>query len=285
MCSPKHIGLKRAIILLGLTLVVPTASVQAQLDIKPGESPQCLFPGAARNVRIVLHNPGSNEAFVNLQVQLLQTSSTTAAPANKPRDWKKLQVLPGQTILESVPVSVPDVRGETSFLLRFIEGTNKVLGTMEILVYPTNLLQELKPLAGDKPPGLYDPQNILKPLLKALDLEFIDLDETGLENFTGRLVILGPFASKDQVPPGLAKQIKTVARKGVAAIWLLPPPEPGAKLTPSFHLVPEGSGVVLVAQAALVDNLSENPRAQLNLVELARIALHSEPVSLPELTP
>jgi hypothetical protein len=146
-------------------------------------------------------------------------------------------------------------------------------------------LHELKPLAGNKPPGIYDPQNKLKPLLNVLDLKFVDLDEGGLENFQGRLVILGPFASKEQLPHELAKQIEPSAKKGLAVVWLRAAPDSPPKLTPSFYLVPEARGAVVMAEATLAANLAENPRAQLNLIELSRLAVRAEPMRLPELTP
>ena len=42
----------------------------------------------------------------------------------------------------------PSVRAETPFLIQWIDGSNRVVGETPILVYPTNLLEQLKPLLG-----------------------------------------------------------------------------------------------------------------------------------------
>jgi len=43
-----------------------------------------------------------------------------------------------------------------------------------------------------------------------------------------------------------------------------------------------GDGAVVVAQGDLVSRLAERPEAQLNLIRLAEMALHPEPLDLPE---
>jgi hypothetical protein len=147
------------------------------------------------------------------------------------------------------------------------------------------LLKDLKPLAGDEPLGVFDPQNQLKPLLKAATVEYQDLENSGLEDYPGKLAIIGPFQSKAQIPEEAGNRIKKMAAKGVAVVWMQPPPEKRQALKPSFYTVPEGKGSVVVVQAALIDNLPENPQAQLNLVHFARLALHPELPRLPSLSP
>jgi len=148
-----------------------------------------------------------------------------------------------------------------------------------VLVYPTNLLAELKPLAGDNEDalGLFDPLNRLKPILRNINVEFADLEETGVESFRGKLAIVGPFETKAQMREGLAAQVEKLATKGVAVVWLQPAPDPRDKLQPSFFSVPFGAVAVVVAQAQTVASLVDNPQAQLNLIHFCRLA--REPVS------
>jgi len=220
-----------------------------------------------------------------LGIRLLQSSSATAAPfAESP--WKTLLILPGQTVLESAPVCFPAVRGETPFFVQWRAGSREVIGTSEVLVYPTNLLEELRPLAGDQPLGLFDPLDQLKPLVNAVRVEFLDLETTGLDWFRGRLAIVGPFSSDSQMPQSLCKQVQVVAKAGVGVVWIQPPEpiEPigvSRRLVPSFYSLAEGRGQIVVAQAHLVDALSEKPQSQLNLVALARLAVRPELPSLP----
>src|SRR5262249_10861541 len=151
------------------------------------------------------------------------------------------------------------------FLVQWVGASNKVVGLTELEVYPPDLFKDLKPLTGGEPLGSFDPQDQLKPLLKAAAVEFVDLEETGLERFVGKLAIIGPFGSEAEMRSGLGHDIKALARRGVGVVWLQPAPEPRDRLVPSFYVVPEGKGTVVVVQAGVVENLAESPRAQLNL--------------------
>lgn len=255
----------------------------AQLQLVPDKEPQRVFAGEARPVATVWHNGGDLMFAGEIRARILQTSSATAVQVGE-MPWKKLQVLPQQTVLESAQLDFLAVKAETKFLVQWLENTNRVIGTTEVLVYPTNLLAELRPLAGDQPVGIFDPQNRLKPLLKNLKLDFTDLENTDLKNFSGRLAIIGPFQSQAQMPDGLANQIKSLAKKGAAIVWLRPPPGKRDKLSPSFYSVTESTNAVVVVQPELVANLPENPQAQLNLIYLCKLALQPEPFRLPEST-
>jgi hypothetical protein len=251
----------------------------------PGNEPQWVFSAKERRITILLHNPVANPVEADLRIRLYQASSATATPVSE-ASWKKLTVLPGQTVLESAPVTFPAVKAETRFLVQWLDGTNKVIGVTEVLAYPPALLKDLKPLAGEDPLGVLDPLNQLKPLLKAATVECVDLEDSGLENYHGRLAIIGPFQSRAQIREDLPKRIKALAQNGCAVVWIEPLPERKRKeLKPSFYLVPEGKGAVVVVQADQVANLGENPKVQLNLIQLARLALQPEPPRLPHLTP
>jgi hypothetical protein len=276
----KFVGWKKWTVYL--TVLLPVA-LQAQLEFRAEAVPQKMFGGATRPVRVVFRNSGSDRVASGVRLHLFQASSSTAAPVGEPRDWKQLQVLPGQTVLDSAMITLPAVKAETRFLVRWLDGTNAVLGTTEVLAYPPDLLDELKALAGEGQLGVLDMQDTLKPVLRSREIHFIDLTETQLDNYRGSLAIVGPFESSEQMPEGLAQRVETVARQGTAVVWLQPPPKPRQKLEPSFYAVPEGKGVVVVVQAGLVANLAENPQAQLNLVEFARLALHPDALRLPYL--
>ncbi|MGO8839301.1 MAG: hypothetical protein ACLQAH_09610 [Limisphaerales bacterium] len=253
-----------------------------QLQVLPDREPQRVFAGTARPIAVVWHNTGDQTAQTEVRLRLYLTSSATAALlAEKP--WKQIEVLPGQTILESAPMNFPAVNAETRFLIQWLEGTNHVIGTTEMLAYPTNLLGELKPLVGEDNLGVLDPNDELKPLLKQNRVEYSDLGEAALEDFQGKLAIIGPFSTKAQIREGLAPAIQKIARKGAAVVWIRPPPGPKDQIQPSFYIVPEGKGLIVVVQADLVANLPENPKSQLNLVYFCKLALNPGPPSLPDL--
>jgi hypothetical protein len=146
------------------------------------------------------------------------------------------------------------------------------------------LLKNLKPLAGEDPLGVLDPQNQLKPLLKAATVECQDLEDTTLEDYHGKLAIVGPFQSRAQMREGLPNRIKALAQKGVAVVWIQPPPEKRQALKPSFYTVPEGKGAVVVVQSNLAAGLAERPQAQLDLIYFCKLALAPEPLGLPNPT-
>jgi hypothetical protein len=254
----------------------------ARLQLLPDREPQRVFAGETRKVTVTWHNSGDKSAGADVRTLLYQTSSKTAAPLSQ-KVWKTIEILPGQTVLESAPVDFPAVNAETRFLIQWLEDTNRVLGKTEVLVYPTNLLVEFKPLLRNDILGVLDPNNELKPLLKQNDVPFLDLAETALEVFHGRLAIIGPFTTKAQMREGLGPAIQKIAGNGVAVVWIQPPPEPKDQIKPSFYIVPEGKAPVVVIQADLVANPAGNPQAQLNLVYFCRLALNPAPFSLPDL--
>lgn len=256
----------------------------AQLQLLPDPEPQRVFAGEARKITVVWHNTGDKAASAAIHARLYQTSSATAVLLTE-KLWRKIEILSGQTVLESAPVDFPGVRAGTTFLIQWLEGTNRVIGKTEVLVYPTNLLIELKTLMGENVLGVLDPNNELKPLLKQNRVDFVDLGKTSLEDFQGKLAIIGPFQSKTPMRADLAQSILRMARKGAAVVWIQPPPGPKDKIKPSFYIVPEGRGAVIVVQSDLVAGLSENPKSQLNLVYFSKLARNPELFSLPDLKP
>lgn len=255
----------------------------AQLQLVPDKEPQRVFAGDSRQVATVWHNGGDLMFAGEIWVRILQTSSATAVQVGEV-PWKILSMLPQQTVLESAQLDFPAVKAETKFVLQWLENTNHVIGKTEVLVYPTNLLAELKPLADGEALAVFDPLNQLKPLLKNLKLTFTDLENFDLENFSGRLAIFGPFQSQAKMREGLAGQIQTLSKKGAAIVWLQPPPEKRDRLAPSFYSVTESTNAVVIVQPELVANLPDNPQAQLNLIYFCKLALQPEPFRLPKST-
>lgn len=272
--------LHRTWMTLMLACLWPVAAF-AQVQLVPDKELQQVFAGEARQIAVVWHNDGDQNFTGEIRARVLQASSATVAQVNE-TPWKKLQVLPKQTALESAQLDFPAVKAETMFLVQWLVESNRVIGTTEVWVYPTNLLAELKPMLGEATLGVLDPDNELKPLLRQNGVAFVDLGESALEDFSGKLAIVGPFQAKTQMHSGLSGQIKALAKKNVAVVWLLPPPEKRAKPVPSFYSVVSGTNAVVVAPAEMVARLQENPQAQMNLVYFCKLALHPHPPVLPE---
>ena len=258
------------------------APVSAQVRVVPELESRCIFSGNARRIPVSLENVGSGAETLELRIRLYQTATEIAALVSD-SPWKRLTVLPGQTILETALLDFPVVQSETGFLVQWLGNAGRVLGTTRVLAYPENSLQGLKALAGDGAVGVFDPQNELKPLLRAAGIAIHDLETTGPERFSGKLAIIGPFRSKDQVPPALAKEMKALAQRNVGIVWICPPAEPNDRLVTSLHLAAAGTALVVVAQNSAVPDLPRNPQSQLHLVELAQVALRYAPFPVPDL--
>lgn len=268
--------------LLLVTACCWSGTARAQWQLLPDREPQCVFAGDARTVTVVWRNAGDKTVDAEIRTRLYQASSATVAPLSE-KSWKKIIILPKQTVLETAQVDFPDVRAETTFLIQWLAGSNQVVGKTEVLVYPTNLLSELIPMLGEKQLGVLDPNDELKPLLTKNHVGFMDLEETLLESFQGKLAIIGPFQTKAQIREGLAPTIQKIARRGAAVVWLQPPSEPKNKIKPSFYVVSEGKGAVIVVQSDLVVDLAKNPQSQLNLIYFCKLALNPQPLPLPDL--
>jgi hypothetical protein len=268
------------IISLGLSALASPA----QLQIVTQDPAPAFFSGGARRVRFTVHNPEARPIEATIRARILQTTSATAVRVSEV-PWQRLQVLPGQTVVESATLTFPAVNAGTRFVVQWIEDTNQVIGKTDVMIYPTNLLHELKTLAGGAPLGIFDPNNELKPLLKSAAIDFADLADAGFEDFQGRLAVIGPFRTKAQMPEGLANKIGTLAKKGVAAVWIQPTPGARDPLRPSFYSVLENQIAVVMVQPEPVASLAENPQSQLNLIYFCELALHPRPLILPDGSP
>lgn len=264
-------------VVMTVTIAVPS---WAQIEVVQSADTQQVFAGTGKTIPVVFHNRTDQIFAGEIHARLLQASSTTTVTL-KEVSWKNIEVLPGQTVLESAPVDFPRVNAATKFFIQWIAATNRVVGKTQVLVYPTNLLSELKPLVGSEIFGALDPNNELKPLFKQNGVEFLDLEETTLEDFRGKLAVIGPFESKAQMRDGLAQTIQKITSQGVAVVWLQPPPSPRDELKPSFYVVPGNKAAVVIVQPDLVAHFSESSKAQLNLIYFCKLALNPVPFSLP----
>lgn len=262
---------------------VPGAAL-AQLQALPDQTTPCWFGGQAHSLAVRWHNAGDQPIASDLRWRLYQTSSSLAVPLIE-KPWRKLDVLSGQTVLEFVPVDFPAVKTETTFLIQWLAESNRIAGKTEVRIYPTNVLAELKLLVGEDDFGVLDPDDRLKPPLQHGGVRFLDLGALALEDFSGKLAIIGPFSSTAQMREGLPQTIQQIARKGVAVVWIQPPAQPRDDLTPSFYVVPEGKAAVLVVHPELVADFADSPKSQLNLIHCCKLALNPAPPLLPHLSP
>jgi len=274
--------------LLALLLAVCPFPASAQLEILPAAAPQQVFALPARRVEIEFRNPTDKMVQLNLSTRLYQASVATLMPVGDIQPWKSLAVLPKQTIIETITLDFPEVRGPSRFQLQWLDERKAVLGHTDMLVYPDNLLKKLSALADDKPIGLLDPERQISPILMRQKVECKILENSlAVEEFQGRLVILGPFSSATQVTrdfPELTKRVTAKARARGAIVWFEPPL---GKIEPSkpVHTVRVGAGAVVVAPGSTVADFADSPAAQLNLLHFAELALDPDSSRLPQTHP
>ncbi len=253
----------------------------AQLELLHPEQPPAVFGGEARAVQITFRNSGERAIETSLKTRLFQFSSATRMPVAESEPWKRLTVLGGQTVLETARLKFPEVRAVTRFEVRWLDDADRAVGQTLVTVYPTNLLKQLAVIAGDKPPGIFDPHEQLTPLLRALKVEFDDLTEGArLETWRGRLAILGPFDVKQAAPRDVQKRAAALAARGVNVLLLPANYEradsavraPNA-LRSAVIIRPVSGARVVTAAGELVAGLATQPLAQEKLLELARLAV------------
>lgn len=270
---------------LGWLAFSPPSGGAADVQVFSREGVVAAFGGVPRQIEVQITSRARDTIEVDLGQRLVQATSATVAPLGPATTWKRFHLRPGQTLLESHAVTFPTVRAVTRFGILWQDNLGQHLGTTEVDVHPAELLRELGRLAGPDPIGVLDPDNSLKPLLRSAQVALIDLEARDLNSFGGSLAILGPFRSAVRMPRDLRMHVLHRAKAGLATVWFVPARPAGQDEEPRHYLFEAGHGSVFVAASDTVAGLSENPRAQRNLVRFARLALRLEQLDLPKLNP
>jgi hypothetical protein len=255
---------------LGAGLLGET-QLPAQVQLLAGGPPQAVFAGAARPISAVWRNAGDVMARLQIRIRVYQTTSATAAILGETAG-KELQLLPHQTILESAMIPFPAVRTPTRFLVQWRDGEVSVLGYTDVTAYPSDLLKAWQPLAADGGLGVYDPGEEIQPLLRSAGVKFVDLEESGWRNFTGKWAVVGPCAPEEGMRTDLAEQVRRFSARGIGVVWLRSPGEGEAMLPPAICVVPQKKSVVVTVPADLVSDPADRPRSQLNLIYALQLA-------------
>ena len=267
--------------ILSLLFLIVTSIEGARLAVSQNGGVPQFFPGV-HQLSVLIANTSTTPAEVKLSARLYQASSATVMPFGKTSDWKKIHVLTGQTIVESLELEFPNVRSETLFEVRFLDEDERVTGQVYAEVFPTNLLKRLPTGKEGEPIAVIDPQNLLKPLLNKSGVSFEDLEtNVGFDAFQGRLVLIGPFLERSAVPDGLRKRLLDQSGRRLAFVWMQPPTnEP--KNTPPLYVIKENASAFAIMKAELVDDIATSPKAQKQLIEAARLAINPDQLQLPK---
>jgi hypothetical protein len=236
-------------------------TASAGIEIVPDATPPAVFAARPQTISVTLRNPDGKTAEADVHTRLFQLTSGSVVPVGEAQPWKKIQVLPRQTVLETLTLTFPEVRTVTCFRLE-LSG----IGRTEVMVYPNDLLKRLKTLAGELPLGVFDPERRLKPLLKVAGVKIADFET---EPTDSKLVIV--WAATASLPDSVSNRVKT----GIAAVWIRP------SLMPTTYAARLGGGIVVVAPASSLQGLADSPLPQLNLIRDAELALEPDALRLP----
>jgi hypothetical protein len=263
--------------ILVILLLRTALPLVAEVELAREAGRQLVFSGARRGIQIILENRGASNSVMALSAQLFQTTSATAAAMGGPAHWENVEVLAGQRILATRSFDFPEVKAATRFVIRWLAETNRVLGKTEVMVFPTNLLADLRPYAKGGAIGLFDPDDNATTLLKNVPLEVEDVMQRGIEAFNGKLAIV--WGGSESTASELKNKVEKFKCKAV--VWVVATPESGLKAEPGMYLVRRNGGTVVVLQSRLVADLRTDPQAQLNLLRAVRLAVKPELLDLP----
>ena len=274
----RMIGLLRAG-LLGLLLINKTITGHAAIEIVPDQTTPTFFGNGKRLIRPLLHNTDNRPNIVNLRFQIYQASGSTLMPLGDARPWKKLSMAPSQSVLESLEIEIPTIRGVTKFRVIWFDGETK-LGMTEIYAFPDGLLKTLQTLAGSQPIGVLDSENHLKAALGTTPMvELKEAEDIAITDAV--LILVAPLADENR-PAGLTSALKKRAATGGAIVWIQPVSSRQLQPLPDAYVVSEGNGKIVVASATIVADLANSPLSQLNLVRLSELATGKKQLELPQ---
>ena len=235
-------------------LIAALVPAQAELVLVADETPAAIFAGQPSAIRVVFRNTGDAAVETELSTRLYQVASGVRMPVGAAQVWKKLTVLPQQTVIESFPITVPEVKTASRFQVEWAG-----LGHTEVAAYPGDLLKQFRALAGEQPVALFDPDAKLSPLLKKAGVEFTDFE---IATGAARLALVW---SEQRLPDSITGR----AKKGMAVVWVR------SQKLPAFGLRLE-AGTIMLVPAAQLAGIADSPLAQGQLVRFAELALQPE---------
>jgi hypothetical protein len=255
----------------------------AQIEVSaPGEI-QTVFSGNNRTLNVQLSNKSTHIAEDLFSTRLWQISSATRMPATDRIQWKKIQILAGQTILEKLDLNLPDVQNITLFDLAFFDTSTNELGHISIRVCPHNILAQISNQSNGKPPGILDPENAIKPALLQHSILFQDLDDNaGFDNFGGGLAIIGPTGQDKGSFQALSQRVNNaLSKKPMNLVWILPTTR-REDILPGMWMLRYQSQTVVLVQNSEIANLSTSPASQIHLIQAVSLARHPELLQIPK---
>lgn len=259
--------------LCSILAVLNSALGWSQVELVAEAKSQTMFAGS-QSIRAMFRNPGAEAVKANLRFRLYQASASTMMPLGEAKSWKTLDLPAGQTAVEQVTLELPVIRGETVMHVVWFDGQRK-LGTTRLQVFPEGVLKPLATLASDSPFALMDLEERLRPAFQGMSVKELK-DSDDLDACESSLIIIAPV-SAERRPAGLTASVKRKAESGCGIVWIQPP----TRIPATAYMLSEGTGRIVIADAATMSDFATSPLAQLALVHFAELAMGRRKLELP----
>lgn len=184
------------------------AVAASELSLSLKDKRLAVFSGGVREIQLLLKNGGPARS-VELEYRVFQLAGAVAAPLGGRVAWKSLPLNAGQTVLETVSVSLPEVKAETRFAIKIFQANGAgEIGAVTFLGYPTNLLAQLKEPLRSRDLALFDEKDLFAPALTKAGIQF-----TRVRNLTDPILADKPIVlvSTSAIPDGDLADLSKIA--------------------------------------------------------------------------
>ncbi|MEW6303293.1 MAG: hypothetical protein AB1705_07475 [Verrucomicrobiota bacterium] len=246
---------------------------RGELEWLPQPTP-VVFAGVPQAVPSIIRNRADIAVRQEIRGRVTQLSSSTQMPLPLVEPRKRIEVLPGQTVIETVTVTLPSVNANTRFRIHWMDEAGRWLGASEVIGCPDNTLEQLKAAGAAQTIHLHDPEGVFEPLFAQGKVRHETLrSRADVDAVKHGLVLIAPFEMGARDREDFATKLaKKAGEAGVAVVWFRAP-DHRLTIPAPVWLASHGAGTLVVAPGLLVADLKDSAAAQVNLIQCVELAL------------
>jgi hypothetical protein len=261
-------------ILLGVFLFMAEGLSAAELSIWTEPKPAMLFAGENKSVRLYVKNSANAARKINMESRTYQIATAVAAPLGERKKWKEISIEPGQTIVEKFPITLPAIRTTTTFVLKFYEQDNVVeVGSVQLLVYPEDLLSDLAQFSKTNQLAILDEENYLGTAISKTDYNVTRAKSLEERVQSDKPVVLIVVAEKGS---DFGRAAEDLSKWTAGVIWVRRPSALNLDELP-IEVSKKGEATLVTIDRVLLEDFQESPPAQMNLLRCLRRVLQGKP--------
>jgi len=264
-----------ALLLLGPARVMLAADAVRVVGLEGRVEPASRLPAVFGNREqgINLEMDGVTAQAASLRADLFQVAGGLAMPLAKDIHLQEALTFPNTSPQHlRVSIKFPDVKRRAEVLVRLtliqnVPQANPIqLGDLLFEVFPASVTQELKDLFQPKPNGtaqvvVFGPGQKLRHFLTGLHVPFEDGGTDTPDRFDPNRLYFAELTTDEQFQ-------QTQDRSAGAHLVLFSPDE---SLPAGVYAERSNSGVLIHVTLPLLDNLSDEPRAQLGFIKIIHL--------------